>query len=243
MNNDELNSLQKVQTDFISTESHELRTPLTSIRGFADTLLTSGDMLSDEQKKKFLMIIKDQSNRLIKLTENLLAVSKNDVEKLVLKSVDVTSYVENCVNIISSQSKKNKFKCLLKSDLPEILVDVDKFQQILLNIIENASKYSNPDTEVNISVTNDAESVIIKVSDIGIEIADKDKERIFDKFTRLSTPLTQKIEGSGLGLFLTKILVTRMNGTIKAYSENGTTTFEVRFPITQYGDDVKEKMK
>ena len=87
MNEKEQKSLQAVQADFISTVSHELRTPLTSIRGFADTLLTSGDRLTEEQKQKFLLIIKEQANRLIKLTENLLAVSKNDVEKLVLKKV------------------------------------------------------------------------------------------------------------------------------------------------------------
>ena len=108
MKNDE-NSLQKAQAEFISTVSHELRTPLTSIRGFADTLLTSGDKLSEEQKQKFILIIKEQANRLIKLTENLLAVSKNEVEKLVLKSVDVTLLIENCVGLVAAQNKKNTF--------------------------------------------------------------------------------------------------------------------------------------
>ena len=95
MDENEKSILQNAQADFISTVSHELRTPLTSIRGFADTLLSSGDKLTEEQKIKFLTIIKEQSNRLIKLTENLLAVSKNNVEKLVLKKVNIIPYVEN----------------------------------------------------------------------------------------------------------------------------------------------------
>lgn len=244
MNNDkELNSLQKVQADFISTVSHELRTPLTSIRGFADTILSSGDKLSEEQKRKFILIIKDQANRLIKLTENLLAVSKNEIEKLVLKSVDITPYIENCVKLVSAQSKKNTFHYKIQEKIPNILIDTDKFQQIMLNILENASKYSNPDTNIDINVFSNDTSVIIKVEDIGILIDDKDKERIFEKFTRISSPLTQKIEGSGLGLFLTKTLVERMRGKISACSAGNKTIFEVQFPISQYGDDVKVKMK
>ena len=243
MSENEINSLQTAQADFISTVSHELRTPLTSIRGFAETLLTSGDRLSDEQKKKFLEIIKEQSNRLIKLTENLLAVSKNNVEKLILKKVNIVSYVENAIRLISAQSDKNEFKFYSQKNIADILADTDKFQQIMLNILENASKYSDKGTIINTEISQTEKEVIIKVSDRGAEIAEKDRERIFEKFTRLSTPLTQKTEGSGLGLSLTKILVTRMNGRISAYSNEGITTFEVAFPIAEYGDDVKEKMK
>lgn len=243
MDDKENNSLQKAQAEFISTVSHELRTPLTSIRGFADTLLSAGDKLSDEQKQQFILIIKEQANRLIKLTENLLAVSKNEVEKLVLKSMDITSLIENCVRLISSQNKKNTFKIDVQKNLPDILIDTDKFQQIMLNILENAAKYSNPDTNIDVKIFSTDTNVVIQVEDTGILISEKDKERIFDKFTRLSTPLTQKIEGSGLGLFLTRTLVERMNGKISAYSRNEKTIFEVEFPISKYGDEVKAKMK
>lgn len=236
-------TLEAAQADFISTVSHELRTPLTSIRGFAETLLSAGDKLTDEQKRKFLEIIKDQSNRLIKLTENLLAVSKNNVEKLILKKVNIVPYVENAIRLISAQSHKNEFKFHSQSNIADILADTDKFQQVMLNIIENALKYSDKDTVINTEISQTEKEVVIKVSDKGVEISEKDRDRIFEKFTRLSTPLTQKTEGSGLGLYLTKILVTRMNGRISAYSKDGITTFEVAFPIAEYGDDVKEKMK
>ncbi len=243
MNEKEQKSLQTVQADFISTVSHELRTPLTSIRGFADTLLTSGDRLTEEQKQKFLLIIKEQANRLIKLTENLLAVSKNDVEKLVLKKVNIAPLVENSMKLIAAQSSKNHFNFKVVDNLSEILVDTDKFQQIILNIIENAHKYSNENTGIDVEVTQDDKAVIIRVSDVGAVIDEKDRDRIFEKFTRLSTPLTQKTQGSGLGLFLTKTLVERMNGTICTYANGEKTVFEVKFPIAQIGDDVKAKMK
>ncbi len=243
MNEAENKTLQTAQADFISTVSHELRTPLTSIKGFAETLLTSGDKLTDEQKTKFLTIIKEQANRLIKLTENLLAVSKNNVEKLILKKVNIVPYVENSVRLISVQNKKNEFKINLQKNLSEILTDTDKFQQIMLNLLENASKYSNPDTLIQTDVSQTETEVIIKITDKGAEIPEKDRERIFEKFTRLSSPLTQKTEGSGLGLYLTKTLVERMNGTICTYSKDGLTTFEVRFPIAKYDDDAKVKMQ
>lgn len=243
MNEKEQKSLQTVQADFISTVSHELRTPLTSIRGFADTLLTSGDRLTEEQKQKFLLIIKEQANRLIKLTENLLAVSKNDVEKLVLKKVNIAPLMENSMKLIAAQSSKNHFNFKVVDNLSEILVDTDKFQQIILNIIENAHKYSNENTGIDVEVTQDDKAVIIRVSDVGAVIDEKDRDRIFEKFTRLSTPLTQKTQGSGLGLFLTKTLVERMNGTICTYANGEKTVFEVKFPIAQIGDDVKAKMK
>jgi len=243
MDETENNNLQAAQADFISAVSHELRTPLTSIRGFAETLLTSGDKLTDEQKTKFLTIIKEQANRLIKLTENLLAVSKNNVEKLILKKVSIVPYVENSVRLISAQNKKNEFKINIRKNLSDILTDTDKFQQIMLNILENASKYSEADTVIETEVCETETDVVIKVTDRGAEIPEKDMERIFEKFTRLSSPLTQKTEGSGLGLYLTKTLVERMNGKIRAYSKDGYTTFEVRFPIAKYDDDAKVKMQ
>lgn len=244
-NCEELNNLKTAQAEFISTVSHELRTPLTSIRGFADTLLTSYDLLSDEQKKKFLLIIKEQSNRLIKLTENLLSVSKmqGNFEKLVIKSLNVTEIIENCIRIIRQQSIKNTIETFFEKNLPEILVDTDKFQQIILNLLENAVKYSDPNSVIRVKTKSCDDFVTIGVTDKGLEIKDKDKEKIFEKFTRLSTVLTQKTEGSGLGLYITKTLVEKMNGRISVESNPEETTFKITFPISKYGDDAGLKMR
>ena len=244
-NCEELDNLKKAQAEFISTVSHEMRTPLTSIRGFADTLLTSYDMLTEEQKKKFLQIIKEQANRLIKLTENLLAVSKmqGNFEKLVIKSVDVTEIIENCVKIIQQQSNKNNIETVFEKNLPDILTDTDKFQQIMLNLLENAVKYSDKGTTVTIKTKSYDKYISVEVSDKGIKIEDKDKEKIFEKFTRLSSVLTQKTEGSGLGLYITKTLVEKMNGKIEVESSEDITTFKITFPISRYGEDAGLKMR
>lgn len=244
-NLEDLDSLKKAQAEFISTLSHEMRTPLTSIRGFAETMLTSYDMLTEEQKKKFLQIIKEQANRLIKLTENLLAVSKmqRNFEKLVIKSVDVTEIIENCVKIIQQQSNKNNIETVFEKNLPDILTDTDKFQQIMLNLLENAVKYSDKGTTVTIKTKSYDKYISIEVSDKGIKIEDKDKEKIFEKFTRLSSVLTQKTEGSGLGLYITKTLVEKMNGKIEVESSEDITTFKITFPISRYGEDAGLKMR
>ena len=244
-NLEELNNLKAAQAEFISTVSHELRTPLTSIRGFADTLLTSYDLLSEEQKKKFLQIIKEQSNRLIKLTENLLSVSKmqGNFEKLVMKSVDITENIEKCIRIIRQKSNKNIIETFFEKNLPEILIDTDKFQQIMINLLENAVKYSENGTIIKVKTKSCDDFITVEVSDKGIKIEDKDKERIFEKFTRLSTVLTQKTEGSGLGLYITKTLVEKMNGKINVESTGEETTFRITFPISKYGDEAGLKMR
>ena len=143
-------NIEKKYSEFISTVSHELRTPLTSIMGFADTLISSGDRLSDEQKKKFLLIIKDQSKRLIGMVENLLIVSKlqNSDEKLVFKSVCANEIITKIINLVKIQFVNHDFVLELDKNLPEILIDTDKFEQILLNLTENAVKYSPENTKI-----------------------------------------------------------------------------------------------
>lgn len=225
----------KQQEDFISTVSHELRTPLTSIRGFAQTMLSSWDALDDENKKKFLQIIEQQSNRLINLVENMLAVNKlNSVkDKLVYKTITASTLIEPIIQIVKHQYPEHKFQTDFNRKIPQILVDADKFQQIMTNLIENAAKYSNAGT--NIIVKTDfsccPDYISIKVIDEGIGINESDFEKIFTKFSRIDNPLTRKVQGSGLGLYITKVLVEKMNGKITVESKNGLTTFEVFVPV------------
>ncbi len=232
--------LTQAHLDFISTVSHELRTPLTSIRGFADTLINSFDKLSPEQQMKFLHIIKDQSNRLINLVENLLAVSKiqSEQESLIFKSVNVKSVIDSCIQIVKPQYKKHSYQVDLENNLPNIFVDIDKFQQILLNLLDNASKYSEEGSLVKVKAYQNISknTVIIKVIDEGIGISENDKDKIFNKFSRIDSPLTRKVQGSGLGLFITKNLVQNMRGSINVYNNTSSkgSTFEVEFPISNY---------
>ncbi len=223
----------KFQEDFISTVSHELRTPLTSIRGFSQTMLNSWDKLDDESKKKFLKIIEEQSNRLIHLVENMLSVTKLQAcsEKFLLKEIAPRKIIDTVVAIVGNQYKNRKFLVSQYKNLPAIFVDEDKFQQVMTNIIENAAKYSFENTTINIDLTLKNDFVSIKVTDNGFGIDEKDYERIFDKFSRLDNPLTRQVQGNGLGLYITKNLVQKMDGKIIVSSENNVTSFEVLFPV------------
>ena len=239
--------LEQAHFDFISTVSHELRTPLTSIRGFADTLLSSFDRLSPEQRMKFLNIIKDQSNRLINLVENLLTVSKlqSNQEVLVYKTVNVNQYIESCVQLLKNQYKTHKFELNLASDLPPILIDTDKFQQIMINLTDNAAKYSDDYSEIKISTNQETSknAVMITIQDRGIGISKENIEKVFTKFSRVDSPLTRKIQGSGLGLFITRNLVERMNGKIEVESSTNGSKFTVIFPVSEFGENSIKKIK
>ncbi len=243
----EKNELEQAHLDFISTVSHELRTPLTSIRGFADTLLTSYDRLTPEQREKFLHIIKDQSNRLINLVENLLTVSKmqSDKELMIYKAADVKPIIESCFQIIKNQYKMHKYVCNYEKNLPKILVDTDKLEQILLNLIDNASKYSPEDSTVTVDVKQNYNdnTVIISVKDKGIGIEQENINRIFNKFSRIDSPLKRKIQGNGLGLYITKTLVEKMQGHINVESSEQGSKFNVVFKAAGPEDNMLQKIK
>lgn len=227
------------QDDFISTVSHELRTPLTSIRGFAQTMLSSWDKLDDESKKKFLSIIEQQSNRLINLVENILSVTKLPKEALILKSVDVNSAILPVIQIVQQQYKTHKIIKQFDSSNPNVSLDLEKFQQIMINLTENAAKYSDEGSTIKIITSHDDKFVYIKVQDEGIGISEEFAEKIFEKFSRIDNPLTRKIQGSGLGLYITKTLVEKMHGNISFKNLNKGTEFQVKFPVYNIEDHVK----
>ncbi len=219
--------------DFISTVSHELRTPLTSIRGFSQTMLASWDKLDDDSKKKFLKIIEEQSNRLINLVENMLSVTKLQTAKnnIILKEVPVKPALQTVVSIIKNQYRSNNFDIQMHDNSCAVLADKDKFQQILTNIIENAAKYSDDNSDITIKTRFSPDNnIIISVANTGIGIDEKDYEKIFTKFSRIDNPLTRKVQGSGLGLYITKNLAEKMDGKITVNSKNHLTVFEITMP-------------
>lgn len=237
--------------DFISTVSHELRTPLTSIRGFSQTMLASWDRLDDESKKKFIKIIEEQSNRLIHLVENMLTVTKlqKSNNHLVFNETDIKPTIEQTVMIVKNQYPTHNFNIKYDGTLPKIFVDKDKFQQIMTNLIENSAKYSS-ENSTTISSAQKNNNVEISVTNIGIGIDEKDYEKIFTKFSRIDNPLTRKVQGSGLGLYITKNLVEKMDGQISVSStplndKSGLSeiTFKVLMPVKNIEEQARIKCK
>ena len=239
---------EKNYEDFISTVSHELRTPLTSIRGFSQTMLSSWDKLDDENKKKFIKIIEEQSNRLINLIENMLSVTKlQGKNHFVFNETNIKTPVEQVISVVKTQYPEHKFEFNYKPDTPNIFVDKDKFQQVLTNLIENSAKYSYGSDTTTINTKIDNNHVIIEVSNLGIDISEEDYEKIFTKFSRIDNPLTRKVQGSGLGLYITKNLVEKMHGNIRVKSEKipnseySKITFTVEFPILNIEEQARLK--
>ena len=233
-----------IQDEFISTVSHEMRTPLTSIRGFSKTLLSSWDRIDDDNKKKFIKIIEEQSNRLINLVENILTVSKANAGSIVMKKVFINASIDSIIPMFKEQYKYHKFEFVPQKDLPAARLDDDKFQQIMTNLIDNAGKYSEDGSTITISTDTKGESIIIKVKDEGVGIKKEDGDKLFKKFSRIENHLTSKTQGNGLGLYITKQLVESMNGSITFESEeNKGTVFIVTFPVFNEEEALKCSQK
>ena len=218
-----------------------MRTPLTSIRGFSQTLLNSWDKIDEENKKKFVKIIEEQSNRLINLVENILTVSKINSDKPILKEVYTKTSILKVIEIINQKYPTHKIVTQFNNHLPPIKADEDKFQQVIMNLIENACKYSEPNKTVTLSTSfSDSDNVLISIKDEGVGIKKEDFDKIFEKFIRLENHLTSKTQGNGLGLYITKNLVEGMNGSIELDSELGKgTVFKIRFPFYNQEEALK----
>ena len=240
------NSLQQAQTDFVSTVSHELRTPLTSIKGFADTILRAGDRLDVSQQRRYVGIIKDQADRLTRLVEDLLAVSRLESKRLQFtnRAIDLQDAVERVQLNLAEKAEKHKIVIDIPAGLPPVWADADRLEQILTNLIDNAIKYSQAGTTVTFlarSIMYDpgdgatpTEMVEFLVSDQGVGIPEEHLPKIFHKFSRLDNPLVRQTEGTGLGLYITRSLALALDGDITVASGPGGSTFTVRLPAATY---------
>ncbi|HEY9775230.1 MAG TPA: ATP-binding protein [Planktothrix sp.] len=230
------NSVQQAQTEFVSTVSHELRTPLTSIKGFADTILRAGNKFDASQQRRFVGIIKDQADRLTRLVEDLLAVSRLESKRmqLTMRAIDLNEAVHRVARNLADKAREHKLTINLPAGLPPVFADADRLEQILTNLIDNAIKYSPPKTVVTVvarDVLDESQEMVeFSVSDQGVGIAEEHLPQIFSKFSRLDNPLVRQTEGTGLGLYITRSLVLALGGQIKVTSSPGNTTFTVRLP-------------
>ena len=218
-----------MRTQFVANVSHELKTPLTSIKGFAETLRIVEDY---ETREKFLDIINKEAERLTRLINDILVLSKIesnfvcDVEEFLPGKV-----IEEALDVAKKTNTEKEFNIEFSDDSSEfILGDRDRFYQMCLNLIENALKYSKEDGgNVDISSYNEGSYYYLKVKDDGIGIPKEDISRIFERFYRVDK--SRKKGGTGLGLAIVKHIVKTFNGEIHVESELGKgTTFEVKIP-------------
>lgn len=230
--------------EFLSTISHEIRTPLTSIKGFSKTMLDSYDNLSDEQKKKFLSIILEQSQRLINLVENALtaADSNESYNNLVFKKT-INRVLQKSIDLVKINYKDKKYITDYENNLYSA-ADNDKLEQVFVNLLDNASKYSVNSDKIEIKTYSKDKKNVISIKNYGSYIDEKEQKAVFEKFYRIDSYLTSKTQGSGLGLYIVKMLVDKMNGNIYINSANNTNPyceFVVELPVFTLEEFTKTK--
>jgi len=231
----EIRSVERMKTAFVSTVSHELRTPLTSIKGFISTLLADTEGYYDHvTQREFYQIIDTECDRLTRLISDLLNVSRIEAGRaldLNPKPVQLPPLIEKVVTAQKSYTDKHTFKLHIDEDLPVVIADEDKVDQILTNLTSNAIKYSPKGGDITITGHADTSGVVISVADQGMGISKEQQQKIFDRFHRVDNRDTREVGGTGLGLYLVKHLVEAHGGKIWVESEVGKgSTFTFTLP-------------
>jgi len=219
-NNVELKQLNEFRSNLIDTVSHELRTPLTSIQGYTSRLLRQDIVIDEETKHKSLRIIKEQSERLKRLIEDLLTIP--DIEGMRLRtnleSVWLPEVMETAKMLVKNKDNK-EIVINIAENFPNVTGDKNRLEQVFVNLIENAVKYAYPETKIVVDGVTDGKTARIFVKN-DCDVIPTDKlNTLFEKFIRLDDNTTRTTRGTGLGLFIVKGLVEAMQGEIKLSSD------------------------
>lgn len=229
----DIKRLENMRSQFVANISHELKTPLTSIKGFAETLRYVDD---DETRNKFLDIIDEESDRLARLIHDILILY--DIEQNrdpVYEPFSTADVIKNVELLVMREAKiKNiSVNVDVKNDV-ELIGDRDKFKQMLLNLVYNAVKYTEPNGTVVVSSFKEKNNLVINVEDNGIGISKEDIPRIFERFYRVDKARSRDSGGTGLGLAIVKHIAISFNGNIDVKSILGKgSTFIIKIPINR----------
>lgn len=227
-----IRNLEKIKTDFVSNISHELRTPLTAIKGFVETLQSS---VVSEENKHYLDIVSRNTDRLVSIINDLLFLSELEEKslKIDLIEVDLKSLLKKIIRIFEQKLKEKSLslKLDIEEELPLIKADPFKLEQIFINLIDNAIKYTEKGN-IEISVKKKENSIEIVFEDTGIGIPAEHISRIFERFYVVDKSRSKKLGGTGLGLSIVKHIVSLHEGSITVKSSHGIgTKFIVTLPL------------
>ncbi|MDI6617665.1 MAG: ATP-binding protein [Clostridiales bacterium] len=231
----ELKQLEQMKTEFVANVSHELKTPLTSIKGFAETL-KSGAINDNKTRDKFLDIINVEADRLTRLINDILTLSELEGRKkrwMVFEKIDMNDVMDEIEDMMGSLAKLKKIdiKFIRDKDGSYVSGNYDRIKQMLINLTDNAIKYTPEGGSVTVKTYKKDDKVYVEVSDTGIGIAKEHLPRLFERFYRVDKGRSRALGGTGLGLAIVKHIVSTMNGNIKVESELGKgTTFTASFP-------------
>jgi len=231
----EQQKLENMRKEFVANVSHELRTPLTSIKSYAETLL-DGALENREISEKFLSVINSEADRMTRLVKDLLQLSRldNNQMKWDMQKINFETLVKSCVEKVKfeSEEKKQSLECFTIGEAMEIVADKDRIEQVVLNILTNAIKYTPEGGKITVYIGKMYSDVYVKVADSGIGIPKEDIDRIFERFYRTDKARSREMGGTGLGLAIAKEIVEAHKGTISVTSELGKgTEVTVKLPV------------
>ncbi len=237
----ELEKLNRLKDDFLSTVSHELRTPVANIKmaiQMLEIVLKQAGILDTEPNKaaRYFQILHDECQREINLINNLLDLSRLEAgtEPLMLIPIDPNIWIPSIAEpfIERAREQQQQLNIAIPSQLPTLTTDLSELERILSELLHNACKYTPPGGTITVSAQATATTLQLGVSNSGTEIPERELTHIFDKFYRIPNNDPWKHGGTGLGLALVKKLVEHLNGTIQAKSSAGQTTFTLEFPLS-----------
>jgi signal transduction histidine kinase len=230
----EEHALEKTRSDFVATASHELRTPLAAVYGAVRTLRRDDVQLSETDRNQFLEMIESEATRLARIVEQILLAGQLDADavELDVTECDLEQVAAGVIESATVHVPESISLGLSVDGAAPIRCDENKLRQVLVNLVDNAVKYSPQGGRVELRVRSVNGSCQIEVADEGLGIPPDEHERIFEKFYRLDPQQTQGVGGSGLGLYICRELVERMNGRLHVESEPGKgSRFTVELPL------------
>jgi signal transduction histidine kinase len=213
---DHLTEMNQLKDDFVASVSHELRTPLTSITGYVKTLLRPDAAFDEAEKYDFLRTIERQSQRLHRLIEDLLSVSRIESQQLApqIDRVDLGALLDEVLDELRSKVRGHKVEVELEDDLPFLETDPGKVHQVLANLIENALKYSPEGSVTTVRARPDSGGVTVEVIDQGEGVPPNRRDAIFDRFYQIDQTATRRVGGAGLGLYICRRLAEAVEGRV-----------------------------
>ncbi len=225
---------EQQKNDMVMYLAHDLKTPLASVIGYLNLLRDEED-ISEELRQKYLSVSLDKAERLEDLINEFFEIAKFNLSNITLQygRINLSRLLEMLLFEFQPMLQEKNLNCNLK--VPEDMMlkcDADKIQRVFDNLLKNAVIYSFEGTDIDITVSENAENVVIIFSNHGDTIPEAKLERIFEQFYRLDVSRSTQSGGAGLGLAIAKQIVELHNGTITAISENETTTFIVTLPVS-----------
>ena len=225
--------LDNMRKEFVANVSHELKTPITTIKSYTETLIDNG--IDNEIGKRFLNVIDNECDRMARLVKDLLQLSNLDYKKVAWKREEVS--IEELLKSIllklefSFKEKEQQMLLHIEEGLPDIVIDKDGIEQVILNIISNAIKYTDNEGIIEITLGNIDDCLNISVKDNGIGIPAEDQKRIFERFYRVEKGRSRELGGTGLGLSIAKQIIEAHNGEISIESSFGEgTNVNIKLP-------------